>query len=205
MNTYIKTMRDAINNYYSIAKKTLEKCENARKTYKADIAADEIKKYEAEREAKKLDAIDIVNEARDKGIADANRWGALDGGKIDDGDIKLLKYDLSNEQFEQLVERHKNNGTMCFILSQYAEKHTPSSAAVGAFGAMSTYNTKIIPTVENKIKAYNEFAKRAIGIIENMSGYGWGQGVNGLGVESSVNSFGSPSPANYELLEALEG
>lgn len=204
MNTYIQSMKNALNNFYNAAKTYNDKVAQAGERYKPDVAAEEVKKLDAQLEADKRAAIDAITEAKDKGIEAAKRWGALDGDKINDGDMKLLKFDLSPEQFEAMVERHKKNGTMCFILAQYAEKHNRQETKPGEFGLTGRLNPLIIPTVEEKINAYTKFAESAISTIDNMTGYGWGKGVGSPVIESSVKNFGNPNPMNYALLEAIE-
>lgn len=88
----------------------------------------------------------------------------LDGDKIKDGDMKLLKFDLSPEQFESIVNRNKNNGTMCFILKQYAEKHEKHETKDDAIPAWNSlaFAAVEVPTVDEKIMAYNAFAESAI-------------------------------------------
>ena len=181
MNTYVKKMREALGAFYEKAVDHENNVNKANQRYKADVAA------------------------KDKVIESAKRWGVLDGDKIKDGDMKLLKFDLSPEQFEAIVDRNKNNGTMCFILKQYAEKHAKHEMKDDEIPAWNSLASVEVPTVDEKIKAYNALAERAIGIIQNISGYGWGRGVNGFGVESSVKGFGEPNPMNYKLLEVLEG
>lgn len=205
MNTYIQSMKNALTSYYNTAKNYEEKVMQAKQRYQPDVAAEEIKKLDAALLGAKEDAMDAVKDAMDKGIEAARRWGALDGNKINDGDWKLLKFDLSPEQFEAIVERNKTNGTMCFILKQYAEKHNREEATPGEYGLTGWLNPLIIPTVDEKIKAYNKFAESAIATIENMTGHGWGKGVGNPAIESSVKNFGTPNPMNYALLEALGG
>lgn len=204
MNTYIQSMKNVLNNFYNAAKTYNDKVAQAGERYKPDVAAEEVKKLDAQLEADKRAAIDAITEAKDKGIEAAKRWGALDGDKINDGDMKLLKFDLSPEQFEAIVDRNRNNGTMCFILAQYAEKHNRQETKPGEFGLAGRLNPLIIPTVEEKINAYTKFAESAISTIDNMTGYGWGKGVGSPAIESSVKNFGNPNPMNYALLEAIE-
>ena len=179
----------------------------ANQWYKSDVAAKEIKRLDEQLETEKRAAIDAITEAKDKGIESAKRWGVLDGDKIKDGDMKLLKFDLSPEQFESIVNRNKNNGTMCFILKQYAEKHEKHETKDDAIPAWNSlaFAAVEVPTVDEKIKAYNAFAESAISIIQIITESGWGRGVDGLGVEISVKGFGEPNPMNRKLLEVLEG
>lgn len=205
MNTYIQSMKNVLNNFYNAAKIYNDKVAQAGERYKPDVAAEEVKKLDAQLEANKRAAIDAITEAKDKGIEAARRWGVLDGDKINDGDMKLLKLDLSPEQFEAIVDRNRNNGTMCFILKQYAEKHAKHEMKDDEIPMWNSLAAVEVPTVDEKIKAYNTFAENAIGIIQNITGYGWGRGVDGFGVESSVKGFGKPNQMNYKLLEVLGG
>lgn len=198
-------MKNILNNFYNAAKTYNDKVAQAGERYKPDVAAEEVKKLDAQLEADKRAAIDAITEAKDKGIEAARRWGVLDGDKINDGDMKLLKLDLSPEQFEAIVDRNRNNGTMCFILKQYAEKHAKHEMKDDEIPMWNSLAAVEVPTVDEKIKAYNTFAENAIGIIQNITGYGWGRGVDGFGVESSVKGFGKPNQMNYKLLEVLGG
>lgn len=205
MNTYIQSMKNVLNNYYNVAKTYNQKVEQAAQRYKPDVAADEVRKLDAQLEADKAAAIDAINEAKDKGIEAAHRWGSLDGSKINDGDMKLLKFDLSPEQFEAIVQRNRGNGTMCFILKQYAEKHAKHEKKEDEVPVWNALAMVDVPTVEAKIQAYNSFAESAVAIVQNMTGYGWGKGLDGFGVVDSVKSFGEPNAVNYKMVEALEG
>lgn len=205
MNTYVKKMREELEAFYKKAVDHENNVNKANQRYKSDVAAEEVKRLDEQLETEKQAAIDAITEAKDKGIEAARRWGALDGDKINDGDMKLLKFDLSPEQFESIVDRNRNNGTMCFILKQYAEKHAKHEMKDDEIPAWNSLAAVEVPTVDEKIKAYNALAESAIGIIQNISGYGWGRGVNGFGVESSVRGFGEPNQMNYKLLEVLGG
>lgn len=201
MNTYIQAMKKAMEDYYRAANDAMQKTMKARQIYQQDVAEEEASKYWNDLVNKKDAAIDAVVSAKDKGIAEAKRWGMLDGSKINDGDVKLLKYNLSSEQFESLVERYKNNGTMCFILQQYAEKQNREETTPGEYGMVGRLNPLIIPSVENKIRAYEFFAKSALSTIENIGG----DGMSSVVVEHAVKNFGTPNTMNYQHLEALGG
>lgn len=205
MNKYLKDMKKALNGFYSTAVNYTNKAEEARRTYQPLIAEEQAGKFEEQLEAARQSAIAIVLEAKEKGIEAAKQWGVLDGNKINEGDLKLLKFDLTPEQFENIVERNRNNGTMCFILKQYAEKHAKGEMKEEEVYKWPELATVVIPTVEEKEKAYNAFADSAIAIINNISGSGWGKGIEGFGVASSVENFAEPNQVNYNMLEVLEG
>lgn len=204
MNIYLKQMKDALSKCYDTAKKYTENVTAAKRRYQPDVAAEEIKRLDAAFEQEKRRFSDAITAARDNGIESARKWGELDGSKIDDGDMKLLKFDLSSEQFEHLVNKHRANGTMCFILRQYAEKNNRPETDTTEFGLTGRLNPLVIPTVDAKVSAYAKFADSAISIVNNMTGYGLGRGTDSPLLESSVKSFGEPDAANFMLLEMLE-
>lgn len=203
MNTYLQTMKNALVGYYNAAKTCESKAQEARKIYQQDVASGVVKKLFAQLQENKAAAIDAINEARDKAIEAAQRWGTLDGSKINDGDMKLLKFDLSPEQFETIVDRNRNDGTMCFILKQYAEKHAKREKKEDEVPMWNALAMVDVPTAEAKIQAYNSFADSAIASIHNMSGNDWQFGVNSPITQASVEQFGEPNGMNDKLLEAI--
>ena len=203
MNSYIKQMKDTIEKYYGIAKEYAANVENARNTYRDDFAAEAIKRLDAEMEAKKQSAIETILKVKDSAIESAKKWGELDGNKLNDGDMKLLKLDLTPDQFQSIVDRNKNNGTMCFVLKQYADKHAKYEQKEEEIPKWNAFSSIEVPTTEGKIKAYTKLAESAIAIIQNMTGYGWGQGVGNPIIESSAKNFGEPNAGNYMLYEMI--
>lgn len=203
MNAYLQAMKTALVGYYNAAKTCEGKAQEARKIYQQDVVSGVVKKLFAQLQENKAAAIDAINEARDKGIEAAQRWGTLDGSKINDGDMKLLKFDLSPEQFETIVDRNRNNGTMCFILKQYAEKHAKREEKEDEVPMWNALAMVDVPTAEAKVQAYNSFADSAIASIHNMSGNDWEFGVNSPITQASVERFGEPNGLNDKLLEAI--
>lgn len=203
MNAYLQAMKTALVGYYNAAKTCEGKAQEARKIYQQDVASGVVKKLFAQLQENKAAAIDAINEARDKGIEAAQRWGTLDGSKINDGDMKLLKFDLSPEQFETIVDRNRNNGTMCFILKQYAEKHAKHEKKEDEVPMWNALAMVDVPTAEAKVQAYNSFADSAIASIHNMSGNDWEFGLNSPITQASVEQFGEPNGMNDNLLAAI--
>jgi len=201
MNTYVESMRQTLESFYNAAKASYEQARQAEQRYKPDVAAEEVKRLDEQLTEKKAAAINAITDAEARGIEAATHWGELDGSKINNADTALLQFDLTAEQLQKLVDRNKSNGTMCFILQQYADKQALKIAESPETNPF--YYVKI-PNVAEKIEAYKTMARAALTIVANITGYGWGRGVNGLGVESSVKTFGNPEQMNAELLEALE-
>lgn len=201
MNTYLQEMKNALTGYYNAARSCAQKAQEARQMYRDDIASETIKKLYAQLEVNKAASINTINEVREKAIEAANRWGVLDGSKLNDGDMKLLKLDLSAEQFQAIVNRNKNNGTMCHALAQYARKHGAAEAGQADSNIFDNLSSVVIPTVEGQITAYNKFADSAISIIRGMGEHEkeFGQGLT----EFLVENFGKPDGANRKLLEMI--
>ena len=76
-------MKNVLTNYYNAAKTYEEKVVQAKQRYQPDVAAEEIKKLDAQLEADKRAAIGAINEAKDKAI-EAAFGELLDGSKIDE-------------------------------------------------------------------------------------------------------------------------
>lgn len=200
MNQYLKEMKDALTTAYQEAKRHASDVATARETYLPDAAAREISRLDSAHEQAQRAARDSILAARDRGIASAKAWGKLDGSKITD-DAKLLKLDLSSEEFEDLVERYKHNATMLHMLAQYAETHRKGEP--GQIGE-TWYPLSWIPTVESKVAAYSRMADSAIATLNAMNGSGWGRGVDSPIVAASVEQFGQPDPLTEELLYVLD-
>lgn len=80
MNTYLQTMKNALTSYYNAARACEEKAQEARKIYQQDVASEVVKKLFAQLQESKAAAINAINDARDKAIEAAYRWGIPDNG-----------------------------------------------------------------------------------------------------------------------------
>ena len=190
MNIYLKQMKDALTSYYEAAKAYEKDVEQVKKTYQPDIADKKLDELNRRRIADFRAAETKINEARDKGIEEARRWGRLDGNDINDADLKLLKLDISPEQFSEIAERNRKNGTMAFALSQYAKERGWLDAAAQ------------LPSVDSKIDAYTRFASGALTVLASMSQAG--SDIESVVYQVSVEHFGEPGNADTKLLRVLE-
>ena len=138
MNTYVSKMKDVLSGFYPQMKRKREEKAEAKERYSADVAAQEIDRIDREATALRNATMDKLQQLHDEGVAQAQRWGNLDGSMITD-DIKLLKggFDLNRQQVESLVERYRSNGTMMTAIDSYAGSH-------GMVGMN-------IPTVDKKV------------------------------------------------------
>lgn len=112
----------------------LEKISAEEKELSAARKARKIAPADAEARASELaharaDALGTVNARiehdRIAHHAAVDTWNTADGGKLDDGDLKLLQADFhfTPTQFQQLSNKHRSNATMTQLLVEYSERH----------------------------------------------------------------------------------
>lgn len=201
----VKDLKDVLSAYYRKYEKKQAEIEKARKLYQPEVAKEQIGRIEAAFRSEKEAVMDEVSALRDRAVTQIASWGKLDGMKINEGDSRLLKYDLNQEQFERIVERNKGNGTMCFILSQYAEKQNRKAREEDPEALIPSgyLDGKIIPTVKGKMEALEYFVNGALSLINTMddpTNFWPGSPM----LEESVKSFGAPSVINETYLSMLE-
>ena len=197
MNTYVSKMKDVLSGFYPQMKRKREEKAEAKERYSTDVAAQEIDRIDREAAALRNATMDKLQQLHDEGVAQAQRWGNLDGSMITD-DIKLLKggFDLDWQQVENLVERYRSNGTMMTAIDSYAGSH-------GMIGMN-------IPTVDKKVKAWEVVLLNAKDIMDMcISGtVGWMGGESAdKTIQDMIDRFGtSQNPGSglyiaYKMLE----
>ena len=197
MNTYVSKMKDVLSGFYPQMKRKREEKAEAKERYSTDVAAQEIDRIDREAAALRNATMDKLQQLHDEGVAQAQRWGNLDGSMITD-DIKLLKggFDLNRQQVESLVERYRSNGTMMTAIDSYAGSH-------GMVGMN-------IPTVDKKVKAWEVVLLNAKDIMDMcISGtVGWMGGESAdKTIQDMIDRFGtSQNPGSgldiaYKMLE----
>lgn len=201
----VKDLKDVLSAYYRKYEKIQAEIEKARKLYQPDVAKEQIERIEADFRNEKGAALEEISNLRDRAVTQIISWGNLDGTKIDEGDSRLLEYDLSREQFERIVEKNKGNGTMCFILSQYAEKQNKKAREEDpeAFFPAGYLDAGIVPTVKGKVEALDYFVNGALSLINTMDDpVNFWPGSSVLG--ESIRKFGEPTAINETYLSMLE-
>ena len=118
VENHIKSM-DALD---SEARKIEEQLKQERITGRT--AAEKRQELEGKRAAALTDAQQKIRELHQQHDAAVDAWNALDGGKLHP-DAELLKLDLpmNQTQYQQLVDKHKDNSLMLSLLSAYADRH----------------------------------------------------------------------------------
>ena len=201
MNNYLNKMKDVLIKQYKAELKAQEEIEKAKNRYKDDVAVKEELRILNTLEPLRRSAIDDITDIKEAAIKSVNVWASLNGDKISN-DVKLLKYDLNNDQFKELVTRHKNNATMCFILAQYGNKR--NEQLLTNQETDNLLDVAIVPTVENKIKAYTAFYDSATSLINTMASRSLGQPIISWATEDGVKTFGEPTQLNMDYLKVLE-
>ena len=197
MNTYVSKMKDVLSGFYPQMKRKREEKAAAKERYSANVAAEEIDRIDREATALHNATMEKLQQLYDDGVAQAQRWGNLDGSMITD-DIKLLKggFDLNRQQVENLVERYRSNGTMMAAIASYAGSH-------GMIGMN-------IPTVDEKVKAWGTVLCSAKDIMDMcISGtVGWMGGESAdKSIKDMIEKFGtSQNPGSgldlaYKMLD----
>lgn len=87
-------------------------------------AAEKRQELEGKRAASLTDARQKIQELHQQHDAAVDRWNALDGSKLHP-DAELLKLDLpmNQTQYQQLVDKHRDNSLMLSLLAAYADRH----------------------------------------------------------------------------------
>ena len=200
---HIENMKKAVSGYYSAVGEASDRISKNNSMYREDIAEAENKKVLSGLRDKRSAAEDAIIKAQDAGMMEAASWGRLDGAKITD-DAKLLQMELSPEQFNELKERYKGNGTMSAMLVQYAHQHNAAKQADDP-SAIMRFNVLDIPTTESKQKAYSAFANGALHLLDRMdSNDGFLSGTNSEMLKAAVETFGEPTQMNAQLFELID-
>lgn len=204
---HIDKMAGAVKKYFAEAEIAQQKMKRNSEIYLPEFAEPENEKVKEQLKEPRRQAEEAIRAAQEAGRAEAAEWGRLSGDKLS-GDASLLQFDISPEQFADLVSRHKGNGTMSALLKQYGDKMNKRllEETSGKTGSMpeKQYNTWDIPTVEEKQSAYDKFAMGARSLLTQIDNSGtFGGGTDSQVLKTAVDSFGTPSAYNQHLFDLL--
>lgn len=79
MNTYLAQMRDALSSYYTSAQRLMEQKQKNSETYQAEVAEEQNQGIDAKLSQLYADTWKALQDAQAAGIAQAEKWGELDG------------------------------------------------------------------------------------------------------------------------------
>lgn len=87
-------------------------------------ACERREELEAQRKAAYENALAEIEHIRRSHNEAVDAWDEMDGSKLDK-DAELLKLDISmtQKQYQQLVDKHKDNSLMLQLLCDYADRH----------------------------------------------------------------------------------
>lgn len=194
MNTYLSQMRDALSSYFTSAQALMVQKDKNTETYQPEVAEEQNRGIDAKMSQLYADTWRKLQDAQAAGIAQAEKWGDLDGAKITD-DIKLLggHFELKKAQVEALVEKYRDNGTMMEAIGKYAREHN--------MGFMN------VPTVAGKAEAWDyilDYAKTLLDQSTNPPAVGFMVGATAAGaVKRQIDTFGTSTVPESKLYAAL--
>lgn len=194
MNTYLSQMRDALSSYFTSAQALMAQKDKNTETYQPEVAEEQNRGIDAKMSQLYADTWRKLQDAQAAGIAQAEKWGDLDGAKITD-DIKLLggHFELKKTQVEALVEKYRDNGTMMEAIGKYAREHN--------MGFMN------VPTVAGKAEAWDyilDYAKTLLDQSTNPPAVGFMVGATAAGaVKRQIDTFGTSTVPESKLYAAL--
>ena len=173
----------------------MAKKEKNSETYQAEMAREQNQGIDAKLSQLYADTWRKLQDAQAAGIAQAERWGELDGTKITD-DVKLLggHFELKKAQVEALVEKYRGNGTMAQAIGKYAREHN-----------MGFLN---VPSVAGKKEAWAfilDHAKTLLDQATNPPAVGWMVGAAAAGaVKRQIDTFGTSTVPESKLYAAYQ-
>ena len=195
MNTNLVEMRNALSGYYTSAQALMDQKQKNSETYQAEVAEEKNRGIDAKLSQLYADTWKKLQDAQAAGIAQAEKWGELDGSKITD-DIKLLggHFELKKAQVEALVAKYRGNGTMMEAIGKYACEHE-----------MDFLN---IPTVAGKVEAWGlilDHAKILLDQATNPPAVGWMVGASAAGaVKRQIDRFGTSDVPEGQMYAAYQ-
>ena len=87
-------------------------------------AAERREEWAQQRKFAYEDTLQEIEHIRRSHAEAVDEWNRLDGSKLDE-DAEILKFDIpmTQVQFQQLCDKHKNNSLMLALLCDYADRH----------------------------------------------------------------------------------
>lgn len=201
MNSIVQKMKSALETYLSKAKETMKTIEQMRKELLPEVASQRSETLFSDLNSLRYSCREKIKAAGDEGRASADQWGSLKGSDLTD-DAKILQagLTLSQREFDDLCIRYKNNGSMCRLLKEYAEKQNgtvipvdPDHDPQKLFSqevVNSVLLTKNLMTYERKVEQWNSLERSANYILRCIDGSGVAQGIDDPAVIFSVEHFG---------------
>lgn len=195
----ITKMRNALKTFLEASADAAKEIKRNNEIYQHDAALEANRIVAARRNTAKDAARAEIEAAAAAGKAKAEAWGRMDGAKITE-DAKLLQFSMTPEQFKELVERHRGNGTMIHLLAQYGTEQNEKNGASLYQHVEKYFPVAELPTLAKKIESYDKFRGYALQLLPRIEEH-----PDLSGIIEEVDNFGvrhpgTPSP----LLDAIE-
>ena len=195
----ITRMKNALKTFLEASADAAKEIKRNNEIYQRDAALEANRIVAARRNTAKDAARAEIEAAAAAGKAKAEAWGRMDGAKITE-DAKLLQFSMTPEQFKELVERHRGNGTMIHLLAQYGAEQNEKSGASLYQHVEKYFPVADLPTLAKKIETYDKFRGYALQLLPRIEEH-----PDLSGIIEEVDNFGvrhpgTPSP----LLDAIE-
>lgn len=87
-------------------------------------ATERREEWEQQRKAAYENTVNEIEHIRRSHAESVDEWNRLDGSKLDkDAGILKLDIPMTQTQYQQLCDKHKNNSLMLALLCDYADRH----------------------------------------------------------------------------------
>ena len=184
MNKYVDQMKQVVVGYQRTARYINDQQVRNREALSEALASTKNAALVAELQDATVKAQNKIQAILDVVSIGLGKVVPLSGKEVTE-DVHLLSgaFDLSREQVQELVEKHRNNPTMLNAILKYTQKY-------GVSGVQ-------IPTAAEKLEAYKTFANGALGMLQRIT-------ANPYAEISGLDTWGD-SPTSSERLVSLVG
>jgi hypothetical protein len=199
MSKYADDMKQAILRYKSAQKAAESRIKATTEDYGQEAGQRELERQEKTLKAEREKAAAAIREAYSEGLYLAEQWGKPDGSRLTD-DLKLFDAGIvTPEVFDQLKTRYKDNATMLSALKAQGEKLNAAAAQAardrGEMPLASTYNTRDIVTLDDKLKNWKTLKAQALDCLDMVDGTGnysdsWARSLGNVLGDEVINHFG---------------
>lgn len=185
MNPIVGEIKANLQAYYKQAETSAGVIERMKKELLPDLVSKRSELILSDLAAARYHVLDKIMDATRRGREQAKQWGILNGADLTD-DAKILQagMTLTQDDFDNLCKKYKNNGSMSRLLGEYAEKQNSKN------DPMLTLETKNLMTVDKKVDRWISLEMSAKTILAAIDGQGVAQGVGDPIVSFSVENFG---------------
>lgn len=122
-------------------------------------------------------ALEQIEQTRREHAAAVEDWNRLDGSKLDkDAEILKLDIPMTQVQYQQLCDKHKNNSLMLALLCDYADRHQKEAL----------YADRPADVRQRKAD-FDAYAASATNAYRNTDSIRTGLFLNNVGVPESVS------------------